>query len=316
MESATLPRRPLDNSPYLMDIYLNGHMKPAHEATVSVEDAGLQHAVGLFETMRAYHGKVFRLNQHLARLRQSAMELGLSAEMNTEPLADAVNLTLSHNKLTEARLRLTITAGTLSMLKKDGEDTAVVRQTVAVVPSEPTAFAPEYFEQGVRVAIHAQGANPFDITAGHKTLNYWARLRALRQAAALGCSESVWLNVTNHLASGCVSNLFLVKDGILLTPIARGEEKDEALPAPVLPGITRAAVIEAAQKNSIEVVRRMLSVNDLLNADEVFLTNSNWQVLPVTAVEKTDIADAKPGPMTGSLRQAVLGMIEAETINS
>jgi branched-subunit amino acid aminotransferase/4-amino-4-deoxychorismate lyase len=296
-----------------MKIYLNGQIVPAEQAQVSVEDAGLQHAVGLFETMSAHHGRAFRLDAHLARLKRSAAELGLAAEMDTAPLADAVDQTLRANELREARVRLTVTAGTLSMLRQEDGPAMKVRQTVAVVPSPPTVFDPAYFERGVTVAVYGQAANPFDVTAGHKTLAYWPRLRSLRQAAALGCSETIWLNVTNHLASGAVSNVFLVKDGRLLTPIAHGEEQDEALPAPVLPGTTRGLVIELAQRLGIDVQRRMLSVEELLNADEVFLTSANWRVLPVSAVEKKTIGAGQPGPVTAQLRQAVLDTIESET---
>ena len=157
---------------------------------------------------------------------------------------------------------------------------------MAIVPSEPTRFADGYFEKGITVVVHGPGANPFDETAGRKTLNYWERLRSLRRAATVGAGEAIWLNITNHLASGAVSNVLLVKDGQLLTPFARGEEVKGALAAPVLPGITRAAVIECAEKRGIDVVRRMLTVDDLLEADEVLLTNSGWGVLPVTKIEK------------------------------
>ena len=300
-----------------MKTYLNGQMLDESQALVSIQDAGFQHAVGLFETMFAYNGKVFRLDRHLARLKRSAAELGLAADMATAPLADAVHQTLAENKLEHARLRLTVTAGTLSMLRSDdGEQAMRVRQTICVQAQQPTAFAPGYFEQGVRVRLYGQGANPFDITAGHKTLNYWARLRALRQAAASDCAEAIWLSVTNHLASGAVSNLMLVKDDELLTPIARGEEKPEALPAPVLPGVTREAVIEAAEAQGIAVNKQMLTVEDLLDADEVFLTNSNWKALPVVAVEQKTIADGKVGPITQSLRHAVLQMVDNETAQS
>lgn len=297
-----------------MKTYLNGQMLEESQALVSAQDAGFQHAVGLFETMFAHNGTVFRLDRHLSRLKRSATELGLAADMDTAPLTDAVNQTLAENQLDHARLRLTVTAGTLSMLRPDdGEAAMQVRQTVCVQAQAPTAFAPGYFDQGVRVRLYGQGANPFDITAGHKTLNYWSRLRSLRQAAAGDCAEAVWLSVTNHLAGGAVSNLFVVKDGELYTPIARGEEKPEALPAPVLPGITREAVIEAAEAQGITVRKQMLSVEDLLEADEVFLTNSNWKVLPVVAVEQKTIADGKVGSVTVNLREAVTKLVETET---
>lgn len=296
-----------------MKIYLNGDILQADHARISSQDAGFQHGVGLFETMFAKNGNVFRLQQHLDRLKTSAAELGLAADMATAPLADAVKQTLAANDLTDARVRLTVTAGTLAMLKADDGDALRVTQTVCVQASQPTEFAPGYFDQGVRVRLYGQAANPFDIAAGHKTLNYWTRLRSLRQAAAVDCAEAIWLSVTNHLASGAVSNLFLVKDGKLLTPIARGEEQADALPAPVLPGITRQAVLEAAEAQGIEIRKQMLTVEDLLDADEVFLTNGNWKVLPVVAVEQKDIADGKVGPTTQTLRGLLLNMVEDET---
>jgi len=294
-----------------MDIYLNGQFHPPGEARVSVEDAGFQHAVGLFETFAAYHGRAFRLDQHLARLEASAIALGLVRELDKTALRDAVEQTIAHNRIDRARLRLTYTAGEVSM-RRDAPGRAEPTPTVAIVPSPPTQYDPAYFEHGVQVVLYNQSANPFDPVAGHKTLAYWARLRSLRQAAGVGAAEAVWLSVTNHLTSGAVSNLFLVRDGALLTPIARGEELESALPAPVLPGITRAAIIELAEAEGITVTRQMISAEDLLGAEEAFLTNSGWGVLPVTRVEKAKIADGRVGPMTTGLREALNGLIERE----
>jgi len=294
-----------------MDIYLNGQFHPPGEARVSVEDAGFQHAVGLFETLAAYHGRAFRLDQHLDRLETSAIALGLVRELDKTALRDAVEQTIAHNRIDRARLRLTYTAGEVSM-RRDAPGQAEPTPTVAIVPSPPTQYDPAYFEHGVQVVLYNQSANPFDPVAGHKTLAYWARLRSLRQAAGVGAAEAVWLSVTNHLTSGAVSNLFLVRDGALLTPIARGEELDSALPAPVLPGITRAAIIELAEAEGIPVSRQMISAEDLLGAEEAFLTNSGWGVLPVTRVEKAKIADGRVGPMTTRLREALSGLIERE----
>ena len=294
-----------------MDVFLNGQMIPQEQATVSIDDAGFAHSVGLFETMAAYHGKVFRLQQHLDRLKDSAQSLGLTQDLDTEALTVAVNQTLEHNKLSEARIRLTMTAGTISMLK--GAKPIPPMPTLLIVPSEPTQYDPAYFETGITVLIAPAGANPFDPMAGHKTLNYWPRLRTLRQAASVGAGEAIWLNVSNHLASGSISNIFLVKDGVLYTPFARGEEIENAIPAPVLPGITRAAIIEIAQQQGIEVIKQMLSIEDLLGADEVFLTNSSWLVLPVNNIEKNQIADGKAGQLTTKLRGLLLELIETET---
>lgn len=296
-----------------MDVYLNGQMLDAAEATVSVEDAGFQHSVGLFETMAAFHGKIFRIIPHLQRLQKSAHDLGLARELNLDSLQRAVEQTIAHNELTDARIRLTVTAGAISLLRKDASSTPP-EPTVLVAAQPPTRYDPAYFESGVMALIAPPAANPFDPLAGHKTLSYWGRLRTLRQAASAGAGEAIWLNVSNHLAGGAISNVFLVKDGKLLTPFARGEETQGSLPAPVLPGITRAAVIELAGELDIPIERRMLSVPDLLDADEVFLTNSSWLVLPVTRVEKKTISNGQVGQITRRLRTGLLELIARETM--
>ncbi|MEX0884921.1 MAG: aminotransferase class IV [Phycisphaeraceae bacterium] len=294
-----------------MDVFVNGQFLPPDQARVRVDDAGFQHGVGLFETMSVHHGRAFRLDAHLARLAESARQLGLTRTLELAPLAEAVRQTITHNRIDRARIRLTLTGGTLSLLREGS--TPSPEPTLLIAPTEPTAYDPQYFEQGIMVLVAPPAANPFDQLAGHKTLAYWGRLRTLRQAAAAGAGEAIWLAVTHHLASGSVSNVMLIKDGELHTPIARGEEEPGSLPAPVLPGITRAAVCEIAKARDILVRKRMLSVEDLLDADEVFLTNSSWQILPVTMVEKSTIADGQVGPVTRTLREALLEAIERET---
>ncbi len=296
-----------------MKVYLNGQMVDAHDAKVSVADAGFQHAVGLFETMGVYHGRVFRLRAYLDRLERSAKELGLLRDLPADGLKQAVMQTVEANGFVRARLRLTVTPGDIPIFADSAAGQATPQPTVLVVATPPTQYDPAYFEKGITVLVAPPGANPFDATAGHKTLAYWSRLRTLRQAAAVGAGEAIWLNVTNHLASGAISNVFLVKDGKLLTPFARGEELPGALPAPVLPGITRATVIELAEAMGISVERKMLSVDDLLSADEVFLTNSSWVVLPVAKVEKHQVGGGGDGSVTRRLRTAVLDLIEQET---
>ncbi|MCA9288253.1 MAG: aminotransferase class IV, partial [Phycisphaerales bacterium] len=190
--------------------------------------------------------------------------------------------------------------------KPSGQDPTVL---IDVQPA--TAYPQEMFERGVGVAIADAKANPFNPFEGHKTLDYWWRLRSLQEAAMKRTSEALVFTVTNHLAGGCVSNAFVVKDGALLTPIARGEEDDVAaadsgrgavLPSPVLPGVTRAEVLALAEGAGLRVERRMLSVSDVLGADEVFLTNSSWGVLPVVRVEAATIGDGQPGEATRMLR--------------
>ena len=293
-----------------MQIHLNGRLIDQSRARVSHDDAGFQHGVGLFETLTARHGRPFRLRAHLDRLFNSAAALGLELTTTAESLDAAVASTLDANGLTEARIRITITPGRLNLLRADRADAS---PTVLVAATPPTIYDPAYFERGITATVAAAAANPMDPFAGHKTVAYWHRLYTLRKAASLGAAEAIWLNVSNHLASGAVSNLFLVHDGVLLTPPARGEEPERALPSPVLPGITRAAVIESAATSGIDVRRQMLTISDLLDADEVFLTNSGWQVLPVTTVERKKIGEGRVGPVTCRVRETVLALIDEET---
>lgn len=298
-----------------MEAFINGELVSVDQATVSAHDAAVQHGVGLFETMQAFNGRVFRLDAHLTRLIDSANELGLTRSLRLGPLCETVEHTLKANEMTEARVRLTVTGGDLSLLAaaRSGEQSPRHTPSIVCVASEPTRYPPGFFEDGVRASIADPKANPFDPTAGHKTIGYWTRLRALAEAASVGAGEALWFTVTNHLAGGSVSNAFLVKGGALLTPIARGEEGASTLPSPVLPGVTRAAVLEIAESMEIPVHKQMLTIDDLLNAEEVMLTNSSWQVLPVTAVEKERIGSGEVGPITRQLREALLERIETET---
>lgn len=284
-------------------VWLDGAFVERERALVSAFDAGLQHAVGLFETMSAVGGRVRMLDDHLERLIDSARTLGLSESLRFNPLREAVRRVAERAGPERARIRLTVTGGDLNMLASGGA--RAHDPTVLIVAQPATAYPAAMFERGVRVTIADLRINPLNPFEGHKTLNYWARLRELQVAAAKGAGEAVTLQVTNHLCGGAVSNVFLVKDGALSTPIARGEEEAGAIPSPVLPGITRRAVMGLAEGMGIDCARRMLSVEELLGADEVFLTNSSWGVLPVTQVEARVIGSGGVGEVTRSLREGV-----------
>ncbi len=298
--------------------WINGHLSAPGDARVSAFDAGLQHGVGLFETMLACgpDGRVFRIERHLARLERSAEALGLTGALKVRALAEAVEHVVEQSELTghdparRARVRLTLTGGDLNLLSRPAPKPTDPTVMIHVQPA--TEYSPLMFEQGVGAVVADAKANPLSEHEGHKTLNYWWRLRALQQAAPAGAGEAIVLQVTNHIAGGAVSNLFCVRDGLLLTPVARGEEAHGAVASPVLPGVTREAVLEAAAAKRINASRRLLTVSDALDADEVFLTNSSWGVLPVVRIEKKTIGPGEPGPITRALRQAWLDMVRDE----
>jgi len=296
------------------EVWLNGRFVPRDEARVSAFDAGMQHAVGLFETMlggvREGDPWVFGLEEHLARLKRSVTDLGLSSVLRLGPLAEAVLDTVERAGLERARVRLTLTGGDLNMLAGAGTHDA----TILIDAQPASAYPAEMFERGVRATIADAKANPFNPTEGHKTLSYWWRLRELQAASGRGASEALVFAVSNHLVGGCVSNAILVKDGGLVTPIARGEEEavggKGALPSPVLPGTTRGWVLECAARLDIEVTRRMVSISNVLESDEVMLTNSSWGVLPIAGVEAEPIGKGRAGELTRTLREAWLDAVE------
>ncbi len=183
-------------------------------------------------------------------------------------------------------------------------------ETTKTLLTHPDAF----FESGVKELIAAARANPRHPMAGHKTLDYWPRIRVLQDAGRREGAEAIWLSLDAEVASGCVSNVFVVSNGSVRTPVARGEEAPDAAPAPVRPGITRAVVLELAAERGLEARAEAISAEDLFAADEVFLTNSSWGVLPVVVVEKRTIADGAVGPVTRSIRDAWSRLVDAETL--
>lgn len=296
-----------------LQVWLNGRLMPAAEAQVSLFDSGFQHAVGVFTSMTARHGAVFRLQEHLERLQSSAVSLGAVEALHIGPLAQAVGSVLAYNELSSARIRISVTAGDLKMLRAPGASRAAQRgdPTVAIVAQPPTEYPEEYLTKGVRVRVCDWRVPAQDVFAGHKTLWYWPRLAELQVAASVGCSEGLVFTTAGRLSCGCVSNVFLVKDGELRTPPCRTDAGHER--APVLPGITRQAIMECAQDRGLTVRRTELTVDDVFAADEIFLTNSSWGVLPVTAVEQNAIGSGSPGTITRDLRSDYIEMLNFET---
>lgn len=287
----------------MQTVFLDGSFIERPDARVSAFDAGFQHGVGLFETMLGVRtdsdADIIALDAHIDRLIDSARTLRLSEDLKATGLAEAARQTFERSGLGRARIRLTVTGGDLNLLESEGASN--VRPTILCVAQPATAYPDEMFERGVLATISDARANPFEATAGHKSLDYWWRLRELQVAASKGAGEAVVLQVSNHVAGGCVSNLMAVHGEVLMTPIARGEERQGGVPSPVLPGVTRASVLGWAEEMGLRVSRQMMTVDDLLDADELLLTNSSWGVLPVTRVEGATIRDGVPGETARTL---------------
>ena len=278
-------------------VFLNDKLIGVDEAGLSVADSGFLYGAGLFETMRSRNGVVFRLSDHLDRLFQSAAALSIVHPYEKPYISDAIGKLLQANGLSEARLRLTLTNGPL--VESEGQR----KPTLLITATEFRPYPAEYYSAGVLVVLCPFRQNPTDPTCGHKTTCYYPRLLALNLAHQKRAAEALWFTTDNRLAEGCVSNVFLVKNGTLYTPPVQ---------TPVLPGIARKTVRELASQQSIELVEKDLYISDVLDADEVFLTNVIMEVLPIIEVEKHTVGDGKVGPLTRKLREAFVQRVEQE----
>ncbi len=269
-------------------VFLNDKLIDADNASVYANDGGFLYGAGLFETMQAHNGVVFRLDDHLERLLASAKWLSIEHGYDKEYLADAVSQVLKANELADARIRLTVTAGSITQADEYRKGTLLA----AAGKFQP--YPSEYYSKGVLVTLCLYRQNITDPACGHKTTSYFPRMLALKQAHQKKAAEALWFTTDGRLAEGCISNVFLVKNSVLHTP---------ALNTPVLPGIARKTVCELARTNGIELIEKDLTIDDLLGADEVFLTNVIMQVIPVVGIEKHSVGQGRPGTITGKLRE-------------
>jgi len=278
-------------------VFLNDRLVDINKAHISATDSGFLYGAGLFETMRSYNGVVFSLKDHLDRLFFSAGALSIENSYDRKYIADAIYKVLKANKLADARLRLTLTGG--PMAKSEEER----RSTLLIAATKIQPYPAEYYKNGVLVVLCPFRQNPSEPIYGHKTTSYFCRMLGLKQAHQKRAAEALWFTIDNRLAEGCISNVFLVKDSTLYTP---------PIVTPVLAGVARKTVCQLALKNSIKLIEKDLYIDDVLSADEMFLTNVIMQVMPISRVEKHKVGDGKVGPETQKLQKYFDEFIKSE----
>ncbi len=281
-------------------VVLNGRLLLYEDARIAPLDGGFLHGAGLFETMRARRGRVPLLHAHLDRLHASAAALAMELRLDTPVIADCIEELLAAENLSEARIRLSVSAGDTHQPGGDAAD----RPNTTLISAAPfVPYPPPLYENGMTVLVSNYRQNPRMPSTGHKTLSYVDRLLALRQAQVAGAGEALWLTAAeNALAEGCVSNVFLVAaDGCVSTPPCQ-YPVDKAYRM-CLPGITRYVLINLKNKEDIIIQEKMLYIEDLLSASEVFLTNALMGVMPVCRIERHAVGTEKPGPVTRKLAQ-------------
>lgn len=276
-----------------MFVYLDGHFVPKEEAVVSVFDHGFLYGDGIYETMRAYGGKLFLLKKHLKRLKQSAAGISLKLPLPLDTIGEALTESLRVNKLQDAYVRLHISRGPGEI----GLDPALCVAPTMVIAAKPFHDYPaEYYDRGVSVAVVKTVRNhPLALPPSIKGTNFLNNILAKIEAIKARAFEGIMLNVNGYVAEGTISNIFMVKKGVLYTP-----HTDTG----ILEGVTRDLVLRLAKKKKIPVREALMRPRSLLSADEVFITNSTVEILPVSRVNKKSVRNGKPGPVTAALHQA------------
>ena len=279
-------------------VYLNGCLMPRSQASISVLDYGFLYGYGLFETMRAYGGQVFRLNSHLSRLARSAEILGLPIE--ALELKGAVMDTIQANKLSDARIRITISIGEGGMTP---DPSTCDKPTVLILAGHYQPYPEQVYQKGFRAVVSSIRRNSQSPLSRLKSANYLESMLAKQQARAAGVDEALCLNEKGLLAEASMSNIFLVTDGILRTP---GQESG------VLPGITRETILELASQLGINTLEQDIRLDELFQAQEAFLTNSLVEVMPLIEVDGEFIGSGRPGSLTQRLMVAYKKLVLAE----
>ncbi len=270
-----------------MLIYLDGKLVPKDGAKVSVFDHGFLYGDGVFEGIRVYDGNVFRLEEHIERLYESARTLALEIPMSSEEMIRATLDTVAANGKRDAYVRLVVSRGFGDLGIDPGN---CVRPTVVIIVASIKLYPEEFYEKGVALITASVRRIPVEcIDPRIKSLNYLNNILAKIEARRAGVLEAVMLNQLGRVAECTADNIFVVKDGVLKTP--------DTLEG-ALEGVTRGAVLDLASRAGIPAQETKLGPHDLYNADECFLTGTGAEIVPVIAVDGRKIGDGKPGAMT------------------
>jgi len=273
-----------------LKIYISGKYYDKENAKVSVYDHGFLYGDGVFEGMRSYNGKVFRLQAHLDRLWASAKAIWLQIPMSQEDMTKAVNETLATNGIKDGYIRLVVTrgAGALGLDPNKCSDPQII-----IIADHIQLYPKEMYENGLEIITASTIRNhSAALSPRIKSLNYLNNIMAKIEGLQAGCVEALMLNAKGEVAECTGDNIFIVRKGVLMTP---------PIDAGILEGITRDAVIELAQQMGIPVQQIPFVRHDVFIADECFLTGSAAEVIPVVKVDSRVIGDGKPGPLTKRL---------------
>lgn len=293
-------------------IHVNGRMLPKGQAMVSVYDHGLLYGDGIFEGIRVYRGRIFKCRQHVERLWKSAAGIRMTIPISQEEMVRIMRECIEANELTEGYIRLVVSRGfgTLGL-----DPRKCPRPGIICIADEIQLFPQEMYQKGMRVIVAHRPVNPIEcLDPRIKSLNYLNHIMAKTEGIDFGCHEVVRLNMQGDVAEGSGDNLFMIKDGVLYTPPAE---------VGILEGITREFVMQTlCPALGLTCVEKRFKLNELLTADEIFLTGSAAEIISVTQVDQYEgktitsanvISDGE-GPLTRKLRDKFHEIVTSDNV--
>ncbi len=282
-----------------MKVWLNGELVEKAEAKISVWDHGLLYGDGLFEGLRIYNGKVFKMREHMERMFQGAHVLKIEIPHSINEMEKIILNTMEANQRTEGYIRVLITRGVGDL---GINPASCPRPGVVVIVDGIQLYPEELYTRGIPIVTAATRRLPADVFDPRvKTLNYMTNIMAKMEASQAGCPEAVMLTREGYLSECTADNLFMVCRGVLKTPAAY---------LGILEGITRQTIMDLAAEEKIPVEEGVYNRTDLYLADEVFLTGSGAEIIPVTKADGRVIGEGKIGPVSDRLRKAFRRLIE------
>ncbi len=284
-----------------LKVYIGGKLYDKADAKISVYDHGLLYGDGVFEGIRSYSGRVFKIEQHVDRLYDSARAINLQIPIDKAQMAKAIRETLEANNLKDAYVRVIVTrgAGSLGLDPRKTTDPQVI-----IITDSISLYPTELYEHGLKIVTAGTIRNhPAALNPRIKSLNYLNSILAKIEGTNAGCLEALMLNHKGEVAECTGDNIFIVRKGELHTP---------SLDSGILEGITRDAVIELARDAGLTVVERTMDRHDIYTADECFLTGTAAEVIPVVECDGRPIGDGTPGPVTKDLLKRFHELVRGE----
>ena len=284
-----------------MKVWINGELVDKSQASVSVYDHGLLYGDGVFEGIRVYNGKIFQCDAHIDRLFASAAAIRLKVPYTKEQIVEAMEQSVSANGISDGYIRLVITRGVGTLGLNPFKCPSPV---VFVIADQIAIYSPEMYENGLDVIIaKTRRISPEMFPPSVKSCNYLNNIMAKIEAIDAGVPEAIMLNAAGQVAEATGDNVFIVSDGVIITP---------PIEAGILDGITRRVTIKLAKELNIPLIERAIEVDELYGADECFLTGTAAEIIAVRKVNDKVIGEGKAGPITLKLLDAFRNFIRSE----